>query len=106
MSGDPTLRRPRDMPWQNNHYLSISHTLQLTRLSPHENKQYYFNVPAQELAEKLPAFRHWSPVIDGELIRGEVTVGMLSDAGDRRGKPGWCKEVLVGDVAHDVRFSF
>lgn len=99
MSGDPMVRRPRDMTWQNNHYLSIAHTLKLTRLSPHANKQYFFNVPAIDLAEALPAFSHWSPVIDGKLIRGEITMGMLRDG---KGRPEWCKEVLVGDTEHDV----
>ena len=57
---------------------------------------------ASEITNKLPAFQHWSPTIDGKFIPEEVTLGMLSDVNNPVGKPGWCQAIMVGDVEHDV----
>ncbi|TVY82959.1 Lipase, partial [Lachnellula suecica] len=101
MSGDATVRRPRDMAWQNNHYLSISKHLNLTHLSPAANKEHFLNIPANEFVEALPIFSHWSPNIDGEFLKEGAAIGMLRDESDRRDKPDWCKQILVGDCEHD-----
>jgi hypothetical protein len=105
MSGDPTLRRPRDMKWQDAHFSSIITTLGLQELGLKEGRERMLNMSREEVVEKLPAFMHWSPTIDGTFIKKEITVGQLKDPRYERGKPKWCNEVLVGVAAHDVRFT-
>jgi hypothetical protein len=102
MSGDPTLRRPRNMDWQDAHYNSIISILDLQSLNPEERRRRIRNISTIELVEKLPAFMHWSPTIDGTVIKENITIGKLKDLGYARGKPEWCKKVSVGDAAHDV----
>ncbi|EPE26321.1 alpha/beta-Hydrolase [Glarea lozoyensis ATCC 20868] len=101
MSGDPTLRRPRDMKWQDSHYQSIITALGLQNLTPKERIEEMLTMHPNEIVDKLPAFMHWSPTIDNTLITDEITVGNLLDPNHRRGKPEWCKKVIVGSAAHD-----
>jgi hypothetical protein len=102
MSGDPTLRRPRDMKWQDSHYQSIITTLGLQNLTPQERIEDMLTMHPNEIVDKIPAFMHWSPTIDNILITGDITIGHLLDPIHKRGKPAWCKEVFVGSAAHDV----
>ena len=102
MSGDPTLRRPRDMVWQDAHYQSVITSLGLQSLSSKERRESLLNMKTTDLVAKLPAFMHWSPTVDGSFIKEEITIGNLKDPGYRRGKPDWCKSIFVGDAAHDV----
>ena len=109
MSGDTTLRRPRTMEWQNTHYQANIKLLGLEKETTEARKAELYEMSANEITERLPAFQHWSPTIDGAFIPQEVTLGMLSDVRDPVGKPAWCEAVMVGDVEHDVscclRFS-
>jgi hypothetical protein len=91
------------MKWQDAHCSSIVKTLGLQDLSSEERRERLLNMPADEIVEKLPAFMHWSQTIDGTFIHEDIIVGQVKDMADARGKPKWCKEVLVGDAAHDVR---
>ncbi|KAE9365042.1 alpha/beta-hydrolase [Stipitochalara longipes BDJ] len=101
MSGDTTLRRPRTMKWQNTHYQANIKLLGLEKATAEARKTDLYNASARELTEKLPAFQHWSPTVDGLFIPKEVTLGMLSDLRNPVGKPEWCEAVMVGDVEHD-----
>ena len=103
MSGDPTLRRPRSLEWQDGHYESVTTALGLHEFSPTDRAERLTNMSAKEMVRGLPAFMHWSPTIDGEFIKEEITIGQLHDPGDKRGKPTWLKGVVAGDMLHDVR---
>ncbi|KAH8676544.1 Alpha/Beta hydrolase protein [Tricladium varicosporioides] len=97
MSGDPTLRRPRSFAWQDQHLSSL---IGKTHLS-YPNISELRGVSSEVLVNSLPSFSHWSPTIDGQYMKDEITIGTLKDRKDERGKPIWCKEVLVGDALHD-----
>lgn len=101
MSGDPTLRRPRSLPWQDQRLSSL---IGKTHLS-YPNISELRGISSEALVNALPSFSHWSPTIDGQYMKDEITIGTLKDRKDERGKPMWCKEVLVGDALHDVRLS-
>jgi hypothetical protein len=102
MSGETTLRRPRTMEWQNTHYQANLKLLELENATLETRKHAFYNTNAEELAQKLPAFQHWSPTVDGSFIPAEVNLGMLSNVSSPVGKPEWCEAIMIGDVEHDV----
>jgi hypothetical protein len=90
------------MQWQSNHYQANVKLLGLEKASIEARKTHIYNMTAEELTQKLPAFQHWSPTVDGKFIPAEVDLGMLSDVSSPVGKPKWCEAIMIGDVEHDV----
>lgn len=90
------------MEWQNAHYQANIKLLGLENANLEAQKAAFYNTDAVELAEKLPAFQHWSPTVDGKFIPAEVNLGMLCDVRSTVGKPNWCEAIMIGDVEHDV----
>jgi hypothetical protein len=90
------------MEWQNTHYHTNIKLLGLENANLETRKAELYNLSAHEIANKLPAFQHWSPTVDGTFIPEEVTLGMLSDVNNPIGKPEWCEAIMIGDVEHDV----
>ncbi|RDL29900.1 uncharacterized protein BP5553_10527 [Venustampulla echinocandica] len=102
MSGDPTLRRARNMTWQNSQYEAIASHISLAESSVESRVDFFRNTPADELINKIPPAGHWSAAIDGTFVRYDITIGILSDPNDNRGKPDWCEQIFVGDAEHDA----
>ncbi|KUJ09450.1 alpha/beta-hydrolase [Mollisia scopiformis] len=101
MSGDSSLRRPRDMRWQNSQYEHNVHFLGLGRASLDNRKKVFFGMSAEELIKNLPMAQHWIATVDGNYIKEDITLGALADPSNAMGKPGWCKQIVVGDTADD-----
>ncbi|KAK0105613.1 hypothetical protein ONS95_004143 [Cadophora gregata] len=101
MSGESTLRKARRPKWQNNHYNTNTKLLGLENLTSEERRRALYEMSAEEMVKKLPMFQNWSPCLDGEFIREEVDLGMLSEKGGTTGRPEWCERVLIGDVEQD-----
>lgn len=93
------------MHWQNSHYYTNANLLGLENASSEERKKAFYEMKAEEIVDKLPMFQHWSPTFDGSYIRNDVTLGMLSNPANPVGKPTWCKQIVIGDTAHDVSRS-
>jgi hypothetical protein len=106
MSGDPTLRRPRKMDWQNSHYHANIKLLELDNETPASRRKILYKLSTRDLVMKLPAFQHWSPAVDGDFIPSEVDLGMLSNGFGSVGRPDWCKQIMTGDTFQDVSTGF
>jgi hypothetical protein len=103
MSGDVSLRRPRNMNWQNSQYEQNVHFLGLTHASSETRRKAFYEMKAEELIRKLPMAQHWIPTVDGEYIKDDITLAALADPENMMGKPDWCRRVIVGDTGDDVR---
>lgn len=106
MSGDVSLRRPRDMTWQNSQYAQNVHFLGLTHSSLEDRRKAFYDMDVQELLKKLPGAQHWIPTVDGVYIKDEVSLAALADSENGLGKPEWCRRILVGDTGDDVSIHF
>lgn len=104
MSGEVTLRNARNKDWHNTYFERVAHILGLDKLSPDEQKKKLYEIEAEKLVAMLPIFDHWSPAIDGQFLKKQVNLGILSDETSNVGRPNWCKEMVIGDMKHDVSF--
>lgn len=103
MSGDVTLRGTRKMEWQNSQYDENVKFLALSNVSASERRKAFYEMTAEDLIKKLPMGQHWCPTVDGSYIKENVSMGELADPTNVVGRPDWCKRIMVGDTADDVR---
>ncbi|KAF1999310.1 alpha/beta-hydrolase [Amniculicola lignicola CBS 123094] len=101
MSGEVTLRKPRRKRWHEGLYKDQLKMLGLEGLGPEERTGRMRDMSAEEMAEKLPLAQHFCAVVDGIWLKSNVELSMLADGGSEMGKPGWCKEFVIGDCAAD-----
>lgn len=95
MSGDVSLRRPRTLAWQDRLLSTNLEYLSLGKFGVLDAIEKLRNVPAVELVQRVPLIQHWSPTLDDGFLsglRGE----------DFRIENTWCKNIMIGEMAHDV----
>jgi hypothetical protein len=105
MSGETTIRRPQSKEWRD---AFNKNNFQLLGLNKDDSgcRNAIFQTTVTDIVNKLPMFQHWTPTVDGDFITEEFTLGQLADVESKVGKPAWCKEIMIGDVADDVSFCF
>lgn len=97
MSGDTTLRKPRDRRWQRQMYEEQAKHLNVELRSL---RNTLLDSDAEELAQRLPLAQHFCGTIDGQWLK-EVSLNTLMDRHRIEHKPSWCKDFVIGDAAHD-----
>lgn len=101
MSGETTLRKPRNRAWQQHMYEEQSTYLKLDPKDAASRKKALLDMDAEALAQKLPLAQHFTGTIDGKWLKSDITLTTLSDSRRAEHKPSWCKEFVIGDAAHD-----
>jgi carboxylesterase type B len=101
MSGETTLRKPRNKWWHQHMYQDQASYLGLSQIDTENLKTKLLNDEAEELAQQLPLAQNFCGYVDGSWLEAEVTLETLADAEQVAHKPVWCKELVVGDTAHD-----
>jgi hypothetical protein len=102
MSGDVTLRKPRSLAWHEGMYRDQLKLLGIEGLGKEDRVKRLREWDAVDLCQRLPLAQHFCGVVDGGWLRRGVDLRVLGDGGRAEGKPGWCREFLVGDTGHDV----
>lgn len=78
-------------------------------LSSKERIQKLLDLPADQLATFLPPGLPLMPIVDNDLIPGNLNFGEVSSKEDPAvPMPGrkWCEELLVGDCQFDVSCQY
>lgn len=101
MSGETTLRKPRNKQWQQQMYEDQSAYLGLDAKDKDGRRRALLMTDAEALAQKLPLAQHFTGTIDRLWLKADVTLETLIDGQCVEHKPSWCKEFIVGDAAHD-----
>lgn len=101
MSGDVTLRKPRNQWWHKQMCNDQAKLLGLDARDTKGRNKALLDTDAEELAQKLPLAQHFSGTIEGNWLKEDVTLDTLRDGRKVQHKPTWCKEFVVGDTAHD-----
>ncbi|KAF1959036.1 alpha/beta-hydrolase [Byssothecium circinans] len=101
MSGEATLRKPRNRAWHEQMYQDQLRMLGLERLGVDERRRKLRNIDTEELMSKLPLAQHFCACVDGTFLAEDVRLGTMSDGRHKQHKPIWCKEFVIGDTAHD-----
>jgi hypothetical protein len=103
MSGEVTIRRPQSKEWRDAFNNTNAELLGWNKADS-ELRNILFQTKATDIVNKLPLFQHWTPAVDGDFIPEEFTLGQIADVDNKVGKPEWCKEIMIGDVADDVSY--
>ncbi|KAF1942622.1 para-nitrobenzyl esterase [Clathrospora elynae] len=101
MSGEATLRKPRNSWWHQKLFEDQSTYLKLDEKDIESRKRALLDTDAEELAQRLPQVQHFSGAVDGEWLKQDITLDTLMYGRDLTHKPSWCKEFVIGDTAHD-----
>lgn len=102
MSGEATLRKPRNMRWHEELYVDQLRFLGLEGARRDERVKKLRNWDAEELCQRLPLAQHFCAWVDGKWLKEDVTLGVLRDGRNEVHRRSWCREKVVGDTAHDV----
>ncbi|KAH8733103.1 Carboxylesterase [Phaeosphaeriaceae sp. PMI808] len=101
MSGEATLRKPRNKWWHKQAYLEQAKYLGLLANETEHLKSKLLGTEAEELMEKLPLAEHNCAYIDGDWMKEDITPKILANGHRIEHKPSWCKEFVIGDTIHD-----
>ncbi|CAI6279739.1 unnamed protein product [Periconia digitata] len=101
MSGEASLRTPRDKEWHDDMYRDQLKFLGLDKVDVNERKARLTGLDVEVLGNKLPLAQHFSACIENEFLQGDFRLGSIRDGSSKHHKPDWCKEFVVGDTAHD-----
>ncbi|KAH5122427.1 hypothetical protein HBI73_103660 [Parastagonospora nodorum] len=101
MSGDVTLRKPRRMWWHQQMYKDQAANLGIDYTEKTGLKTRLRDSDAETLTQQLPLAAHHCGHINGDFLKEDVTSTVLADGQRAEHKPGWCKEFVMGDTAHD-----
>ncbi|KAH7399494.1 para-nitrobenzyl esterase [Pyrenochaeta sp. MPI-SDFR-AT-0127] len=101
MSGDATLRKPRNQWWHQQMCNDQAKHLGLDVQDIKGRNKALLDADAEALAQKLPLAQHFSGTIEGNWLKEDVTFATLMDGRKDQHKPNWCKEFIIGDTAHD-----
>jgi len=99
MSGETTLKKPRNSWWHEKIYNHQAKTLGIT---VKDLMTMFQDADAIELAQKVPFAQNHCGYIDGTWLGSDPAPSVLADGSDPRHKPSWCKEFVIGDTAHDA----
>lgn len=98
MSGDATLRKPRNKWWHRQVYNDQANILAIDTA---DLQTKLLNTEAETLAQQLPLASHYCGFLDGKWLKQDITASLLSDGQRPEHKPSWCKDFVVGDTVHD-----
>lgn len=101
MSGEVTVRKWRNRWWQQKMLEDQSSHLKLERWDAESRRRALLETDAEELAQKMPVVQQWTMAVDNEFFTSRVTIESVMDGKSEVHKPSWCKEIVVGDTAHD-----
>ncbi|KAF2454143.1 Alpha/Beta hydrolase protein [Lineolata rhizophorae] len=104
-SGDLSLRRPADAPYQEAIFAKVMKYLGLDADKP-DDVQAFKEMGAAEVTAKLPSpqeLHGYCAYVDGELLKNGKLPRMESLGEDRRvlAEGCWCEDVTIGDMAMD-----
>jgi carboxylesterase type B len=104
MSGEATLRKPRNRAWHEEMYQEQLKLLGLDSLNVEGRTNRLREFGVDDLVNKLPLAQHFCACTDGHFLKKkDITLEVLSDGKQQEHKVDWCKEFVIGDTAHDVR---
>jgi carboxylesterase type B len=98
MSGEATLRKPRNKWWHREAYNDQASILGVEMA---DLRTKLLDTEAETLAQELPLASHYCGYIDGKWLKQDITTTLMSDGQRSEHKPSWCKDFVVGDTAHD-----
>jgi carboxylesterase type B len=98
MSGEATLRKPRNKWW---HRQAYNDQAAILSVESTDLKMKLWNTDAEALAQQLPLASHYCGYIDSKWLKQDITSTLMSDGQKSEHKPSWCKDFVVGDTAHD-----
>lgn len=101
MSGETTLRKPRNKWWHEQMYEDQAGLLGLQASNTAELKKKLSSTDAEELAQQLPFAAHYCGYIDGSWLTKDFTINLLTNGQRTEHKPEWCKDFVIGDTVHD-----
>ncbi|KAF2874778.1 para-nitrobenzyl esterase [Massariosphaeria phaeospora] len=101
MSGETTLRKPRNKKWQEAMYQDQLKYLGASKLDVADRRRLFNETDAEELVQRLPLAQHFCGFIDGKWLKEDPTLMSLANPRSKLHKPDWCKEFVIGDTAHD-----
>lgn len=101
MSGEATLRKASNRGWHQKMYQDQSKHLGLEANDAEARNLVLLDTEAESLSQKLPLAQHFAGMVDGSWIKDGFTLETLMDGNSNIHKPTWCKEFVVGDIAHD-----
>jgi len=101
MSGDVTLRKPRNASWHQQLYNDQATNLGIQHTEKASLKTRLKDTDAETLAQQLPLATHCCGHINGEFLSEDVTPTVVADGKRLEHKPAWCREFVAGDTAHD-----
>jgi carboxylesterase type B len=115
MSGEATLRKSRNEWWHNQQYndqatffpLPATENRRLKSSQQHSHllltrlKQKLLTSPAEDLTQHLPLANHYCGYVDGQWLKHDATITLLSNPQQPQHKPSWCQSLVIGDAAHD-----
>ena len=105
MSGEVTVRKPRESFWHQRVYNDQLRYLGLDKSNTATQRSQLLGADAQELAEKLPPLQPYCAHVDGVWLTEDITTGVIVDGRRTEHKPTWCREFVIGDTQHDVSLS-
>jgi carboxylesterase type B len=101
MSGEVTLRKPRNARWHEEMFEDQFTFLGLERFQTEKKRLKLKEMPTVEIGAKLPLAQHFCGHVDGVWLKKDVTLNTLEDSMQPVHKPDWCKEAVVGDTGDD-----
>jgi hypothetical protein len=108
MSGTTLMLQPLPPQVPEFVYATAIKSVGAEELSSQERIQNLLDLPAEDLATLIPPTLPLIPVVDGDIIPGNVNFEQMSSKDDPSGVPmpgrKWCEELLIGDCQFDVSF--
>ncbi|KAH7408370.1 Alpha/Beta hydrolase protein [Phaeosphaeria sp. MPI-PUGE-AT-0046c] len=101
MSGDATLRKPRNKWWHRQFYQEQAKTLDVSTTDAAALRVKLLRTGAEELAQQLPFANHFCGYVDGSWLKTDINIKVLANGTKAEHKPDWCKDFVIGDCPHD-----
>jgi carboxylesterase type B len=101
MSGETTLRKPRNKWWHEQVYADQANILGIQATDTEGLRTKLLDTRDEDLAQQLPFAAHYCGYVDGEWLKKDVTPDVLSSPQHIAHKPQWCRDFVIGDTTHD-----
>jgi carboxylesterase type B len=101
MSGETTLRNPRNKWWHEKMYADQAKNLGLSTTDTASLRHRLLNTEAVDLAQQLPFAAHYCGFIDETFLKQNVTPNLISNPHHPIHNPTWCDTFIIGDTTHD-----
>jgi carboxylesterase type B len=101
MSGETTLRNPRNKWWHEQMYIDQAKNLGLSATDTATLRKTLLHTEAQDLAQQLPFAAHYCGFVDGTWLPKTITPSLISNPQYAIHNPTWCKTFVIGNTTHD-----